>query len=246
MSWSFSLGRVFGSDVRIHVTFFLLLAWIAYSDYRLGGVSAAVEGISFILALFACVVAHEFGHVLAARRYGIRTAYIILLPIGGLARLERMPVKASQEIIVALAGPAVNVAIALLCILMTGSRFELQTLERFSDPALDFVSRLAAVNLLLVIFNLIPAYPMDGGRVLRALLTLVLSRDRASAIAARIGQAFALVFGVIGLIAGDPLLLCVAVFLFLAAQPRKSTRRQRIPKKKPTAAGETSGPSQSV
>src|SRR5262249_20143961 len=117
MSWSFPIGRLFGSEIRVHVTFFLLLAWIGIAHYQQGGTPAAVQGIAFILALFACVIAHEFGHALMARRFGIRTPDITLLPIGGLARLERMPEKPSQEILVALAGPAVNVVIAAALIL---------------------------------------------------------------------------------------------------------------------------------
>ena len=171
----------------------------AIAHYQQGGAPAAVEGIVFILALFACVVAHEFGHALAARRYGIRTPDITLLPIGGLARLERMPEKPGQEIVVALAGPAVNVVIALVLILVMNARFDMQALQRLDNPALGFMVRLASVNIFLVLFNLIPAFPMDGGRVLRALLALWYSRTQATNIAARIGQALAFVFGFFGL-----------------------------------------------
>jgi len=217
MAWSFPIARLFGSEIRIHVTFFLLLAWIAIAHYQQGGAQAAAEGVAFILALFACVVAHEFGHALAARRYGIRTPDITLLPIGGLARLERMPEKPGQEIVVALAGPAVNVVIAVLIILIMNARFDMEALQRLDNPALDFMVRLASVNVFLVIFNLIPAFPMDGGRVLRALLALRFSRVRATNIAARIGQALAFVFGFVGLIGGNPLLIFVAIFVYLAA-----------------------------
>lgn len=216
MSWSFPIGRLWGSEIRIHITFFLLLAWIGIAHYRLGGAPAAVQGIIFILAIFACVVAHEFGHILAARRYGIRTPDITLLPIGGVARLERMPEKPGQEIVVALAGPAVNVVIALVLILFMNARLDMLALERLDNPALDFTARLASVNLFLVVFNLIPAFPMDGGRVLRALLALRYSRRRATTIAARIGQALAFVFGFFGLM-GNPLLLFIAIFVYLAA-----------------------------
>ena len=168
MSWSFPIGRLFGSEIRVHVTFLLLLAWIGIAHYQQGGTQAAIQGIAFILALFACVIAHEFGHALTARRYGIRTPDITLLPIGGLARLERMPEKPSQEILVALAGPAVNVVIAAVLILFMNSRFDMEALQRLDNPGLSFIVRLASVNIFLVLFNLIPAFPMDGGRVLRA------------------------------------------------------------------------------
>jgi stage IV sporulation protein FB len=216
MSWSFPIARLFGSEIRIHVTFFLLLAWIGYSHYQQGGSAAAVEGIAFILALFACVVAHEFGHALAARRYGIRTPDITLLPIGGLARLERMPEKSGQEIVVALAGPAVNVVIFLVLLLVVNAGFNMDALQRLDNPALDFMVRLASVNLFLVLFNLIPAFPMDGGRVLRAVLALWTTRRQATNIAARVGQALAFVFGFFGLM-GNPMLLFIAIFVYLAA-----------------------------
>ena len=150
-------------EIRIHVTFLLLLAWIGIAHYQQGGTPAAIQGIGFILALFACVVAHEFGHALAARRYGIRTPDITLLPIGGLARLERMPEKPGQEIVVALAGPAVNVVIAASLILVMNTRFDMEALQRLDNPSLSFMVRLASVNIFLVLFNLIPAFPMDGG-----------------------------------------------------------------------------------
>jgi stage IV sporulation protein FB len=216
MAWSFPIGRLFGSEIRIHVTFVLFLAWIAIAHYQQGGTDAAVQGVLFIVALFACVVAHEFGHALAARRYGIRTPDITLLPIGGLARLERMPEKSGQEIIVALAGPAVNVVIFLVLVAVMNARFDMEALTRLDNPSLSFMARLASVNLFLVLFNLIPAFPMDGGRVLRAVLAFWYSRTQATNIAARIGQALAFVFGFIGLM-GNPILIFIAIFVYLAA-----------------------------
>lgn len=217
MAWSFPIGRLFGSEIRVHVTFLLLLAWIAISHYQQGGGAAAVEGLAFIIALFACVIAHEFGHALAARRYGIRTPDITLLPIGGLARLERMPEKPGPEIVVALAGPAVNVVIALALILVMNVNFDVDALQRLDNPALSFMARLASVNVFLVLFNLIPAFPMDGGRVLRAVLALYYDRSQATNIAARIGQALAFGLGFLGLMGGNPLLIFVAIFVYLAA-----------------------------
>jgi Zn-dependent protease/CBS domain-containing protein len=217
MSWSFPIGRLFGSEIRVHVTFLLLLLWIGVAHYQQGGTQAAISGVGFILALFACVVAHEFGHALTARRYGIRTPDITLLPIGGLARLERMPEKPGQEIVVALAGPAVNVVIAAALILILNTHFDSDALQRLDNPNLSFLVRLASVNIFLALFNLIPAFPMDGGRVLRAVLAIWYPRTQATNIAAKIGQALAFVFGFAGLVGGNPMLIFIAIFVYLAA-----------------------------
>ena len=217
MAWSFPIGRLFGSEVRIHVTFFLLLLWIGVAHYQQGGAAAAVDGVIFIIAIFACVVAHEFGHALMARRYGIRTPDITLLPIGGLARLERMPEKPGQEIMVALAGPVVNLAIAVVLILFLGAQVDLESLEDLDNPALSFLARLAAVNLFIAVFNMIPAFPMDGGRVLRAVLAARMDRLKATQVAATIGQGLAFAFGFLGLMSGNPMLVFIAIFIYLAA-----------------------------
>jgi len=217
MAWSFSVGRLFGTDMRVHVTFFLLLAWLGFASWQQGGMSAAVEGVAFIITIFACVVAHEYGHALMARRYGIRTIDITLLPIGGLARLERMPTDPRQEIAVALAGPAVNVVIAAALILILGSRFDLSAMSEIENSNFDFVARVASVNVFIALFNLIPAFPMDGGRVLRAVLALRLPRATATRYAALAGQAFAFFFGFLGLTGGNPLLVFIAIFVYLAA-----------------------------
>ncbi len=217
MAWSFPIGRLFGSEVRVHVTFFLLLLWIGVAHYQQGGMPAAVNGVIFIIAIFACVVAHEFGHALMARRYGIKTPDITLLPIGGLARLERMPEKPGEEIMVALAGPAVNVVIAFALILLLGAKADMQSLEALDNPALSFVARLASVNLFLAIFNLIPAFPMDGGRVLRAALATRMDRTKATKLAATVGQGLAFLFGFLGLVSGNAVLVFIAIFIYLAA-----------------------------
>ncbi len=216
MSWSFKLLRVAGIEVRIHFTFLLLLLWIGWSHYTLGGMPQALDGVGLILALFGCVLLHEFGHALAARRYGIRTPDITMLPIGGLARLERMPDKPAQELVVALAGPAVNVVIAALAIGVLGYRFDWRALSALDQPGVSFGDKIASVNVMLVVFNLIPAFPMDGGRVLRSLLAMVTTHGRATQIAARVGQGLALVFGFLGLF-GNPMLLFIALFVFLGA-----------------------------
>jgi Zn-dependent protease/CBS domain-containing protein len=217
MAWSFSIGRLLGTEVRVHVTFFLLLAWLGFAAWYQGGTAAALDGLLFILAVFACVVAHEYGHALMARRYGIRTLDITLLPIGGLARLERMPEEPRREIAVALAGPAVNFVIVGVLMLFLGVRFDPEAMAEVQNPTRDFLTRLAGVNLFLAVFNLIPAFPMDGGRVLRALLAMRFSRTDATRYAALAGQTLAFVFGFLGLTAGNPLLLFIAIFVYLAA-----------------------------
>jgi Zn-dependent protease len=216
MGWSFKLFDVGATTVRIHMTFFLLLAWIGAIHWVRGGAGEAIDGIIFIVLLFVSVVLHEFGHVLAARRYGISTPEITLLPIGGVASLERMPEKPSQEIVVALAGPLVTLLIVIVLTLVLGARFDLTQMAQLEQAQSSMTGRLAAANGALLIFNLIPAFPMDGGRVLRALLAIPLGYTRATRIAALIGQGLALAFGFIGLF-GNPLLILVAAFIFLAA-----------------------------
>ena len=216
MAWSFRLFDVAGTAVRIHFTFFLLLAWIGAAHWMRGGPAEAIDGVLFIVILFLCVLLHEFGHVFAARRYGIKTPDVTLLPIGGVASLERMPEKPSQEIVVALAGPAVNLVIALVLMLVLGARFDLSQMAQLEQAQSTLTARVAAANMTLLLFNLIPAFPMDGGRVLRALLAVPLGYTRATRTAAGIGQALAIVFALIGLF-GNPLLMLVAVFIFLAA-----------------------------
>lgn len=218
MAWSFPIARLFGSELRVHVTFFLILIWIGWLGYATGGTAAAVENVIFILALFACVLAHEYGHALTARRYGIRTPDITLLPIGGMARLERMPEKPAQEITVALAGPAVNVVIwAVLMLILDGRTVPVQDMFASGGTWEGFVSRLAGVNLFLALFNLLPAFPMDGGRVLRAALTTRMGRVRATELAASAGRVLAFGMGILGLFTGNPILLLIGVFIFIAA-----------------------------
>lgn len=221
MPWSITLGSIAGTAVRIHVTFLLLLAWIGFVTWQSGGSQAALSGIAFILLLFACVLAHEFGHILMARRFGIPTPDVTLLPIGGVASLERMPDKPREQLLVAIAGPAVNVVIAAVLLLWlsvtTGAADLTQGLTRIENPNVSLVARLAAANVVLVVFNLIPAFPMDGGRVLNAILSMRMDKQRALQISARIGQAMAFVFGFLGLVNGNPLLVFIAVFVYIAA-----------------------------
>jgi Zn-dependent protease/CBS domain-containing protein len=225
MKWSWKIARFWGIDVYVHATFLLIIAWVAYSYWvQFQSINAVVGGILFILALFACVVLHEYGHALMARRYGVKTRDITLYPIGGVARLERIPEKPIEELWVAIAGPAVNVVIAVLLggYLLASGGFSLSNLFSISDGS--FLSRLLAVNVALVAFNLIPAFPMDGGRVLRALLGLRMDHVRATQIAATVGQALAFAFGLIGLFA-NPMLLFIAFFVWIGAEQEASMTR---------------------
>ena len=212
------IARVAGIEIRIHITFILFLAWIGLSYYQIGGTPVAIQGLLFILGLFGCVLLHEFGHAVAARGFGIRTPDITLLPIGGVARLQRMPDKPWQELVVAIAGPLVNVIIAVVLILFLGRRADLGDVGRLQVPEIDMLAKLASVNVILVLFNLIPAFPMDGGRVLRALLAMMMNYARATQVAAWIGQGLAFVFGFIGLFTNNPILVFIALFVFLGAQ----------------------------
>ncbi|MGH6866494.1 MAG: site-2 protease family protein [Methyloceanibacter sp.] len=226
MRWSLNVGSIAGTAIRIHITFLLFLVWLAYVYYRQGGADAAVQGTVFIVLIFLCVLLHELGHVLAAKGYGVPTRDVTLWPFGGIASMERMPDKPSQELVVALAGPAVNVAIAALLILWLGARFNPENLARIEDPAVSLAVKLAGANIILVVFNLMPAFPMDGGRVLRALLAMRLGNARSTEVAAKIGQGFAIVFGILGVLY-DPMLIVIAAFIYLAATGEASNARMR-------------------
>lgn len=217
MSWSLKIARIAGIEVKLHFTFLLFLAWIGFSYYLRGGPSEAVNGVIFICLIFLCVLLHEFGHAFAARAFGIPTPDITLLPIGGVARLKRMPEHPWQELVVAVAGPLVNVVIALFLIAVLGQPASLEKWQQLNDPEAELLAKLAAVNIWLVLFNLIPAFPMDGGRVLRAFLAMSLPYSKATSIAATIGQGLAIVLGLAGLF-GNPMLILIAFFIFLAAQ----------------------------
>jgi Zn-dependent protease/CBS domain-containing protein len=225
MTWSVPIGTIGGTVIRIHVTFFLLLLWIAITYYIQGGMQAAIEGVTFVVLVFACVVLHEFGHVLAARRYGVETPDITLLPIGGVARLARMPENPGQELVIALAGPAVNVVIAALLYFVLGALPTLAGTD-LQNPGTDMLERLASVNVVLFLFNLVPAFPMDGGRVLRALLAYRMGYAQATQVATSIGQGVAFLFGLLGLF-GNPLLLFIALFVYLAATAEAHSAQMR-------------------
>jgi Zn-dependent protease/CBS domain-containing protein len=216
MSWSLNIGTISGTAIRVHITFLLFLGWIFAANWASGGSQAAWQSLVFLLLLFACVVAHEFGHIFTARVFGVSTPDVTLLPIGGVARLERIPEEPYEEFLVAIAGPLVNVAIALLLVLIGGAHLNSSDLYAVESSHTSMVDKLAAVNLFLALFNMIPAFPMDGGRVLRALLATKLGFTRATEIAAFIGQGVAFALGFFGLLY-NPLLIFIAIFVYLAA-----------------------------
>jgi Zn-dependent protease len=207
VKWSFRLGSPFGIPVYLHLTFLLLLGFLGLSEWARDGFAAALATVIVISAVFGFVVLHELGHALAARRFGIATRDVTLYPIGGVARLERLPREPRQEMWIALAGPAVNLAIALLL----GLWLALTGFEGGS-----FASRLMAINLGLVVFNMLPAFPMDGGRVLRALLARRVGRLAATETAASVGKGMAVLFGIVGLF-WNPMLLFIAIFVWFGA-----------------------------
>jgi Zn-dependent protease len=217
MKWSWKIANVAGIDVYLHMTFLILIAWIGLGYWQLAGtVAAVVSGVSFILALFFCVLLHEFGHALTARQFGIRTKSIMLLPIGGIASIEKMPEDPRHEIIIALAGPAVSSAIALALWILLRMGNGLVPLEDLSVTGGSFLQRLMIINILLAAFNMLPAFPMDGGRVFRALLSLRMEPVKATRIAAVVAQAFALLMAVLGF-RYNLFLVFIAVFIWIGA-----------------------------
>ncbi|MCA9138180.1 MAG: site-2 protease family protein [Planctomycetales bacterium] len=220
MVGSFKLGRIAGIDVKIHWTFFLLLAWVAGSAlFNQASSSAALVNVLLVICVFACVLAHEFGHALTARHFGIPTDDITLLPIGGIASLREIPEKPMEELVVAIAGPLVNVVIAFVLVvaLFFTNRSFVPTALLDSTSTIGFFQSLTAINIALVVFNLVPAFPMDGGRMLRAILAMRMSRVQATDIAASVGQFLAIGFGFLGLF-GNPMLILIAVFVYFGAQ----------------------------
>jgi Zn-dependent protease/CBS domain-containing protein len=227
MRWSYRIGVVAGTEIKVHVTFLLIVAWWALIGYNEAGPSGALVRAFALLALFGCILLHEFGHILMARRFGVRTPDVILLPIGGVARLERIPDEPRQELLIAIAGPAVTLVIALLLwtvLRLSGSHANIMQLSE-NEP---FLAQLATANIYLLLFNLIPAFPMDGGRVLRALLASRLGLLRGTRIAATLGQTFAVLGGLYGITKPEPILILVAFFVFLGANAEATSVETRL------------------
>jgi stage IV sporulation protein FB len=241
MRWSYTIARIRGTDVKVHLTFLLLLGYIAYDVWSEAGPAVALSYTLFFVAFFLCIVLHEFGHITMARRFGVRTPDVILLPIGGVARLERIPEAPRQELLVALAGPAVTVAIIVVLlaialamgetaagIVETTQAWARALTHRGDTPDVSLLVQLLMANIAVLVFNLIPAFPLDGGRVLRALLAQRVGLARGTRIAGAIGQMFALVLGVAGFLRPDPIWLLVAFFIFLGAGSEASAVTTRL------------------
>jgi stage IV sporulation protein FB len=216
MSWSVNIGSIAGTAIRIHITFILFLAFFFFLGLASGSVFDALWTVAFVILLFACVLAHEFGHIFTARAFGVETPDVTLLPIGGVARLARIPEKPVQELLIAIAGPLVNVAIALVLMALTPTHVGAGLFAAMENPKALMVDKLVEANLFVALFNMIPAFPMDGGRVLRALLAIRLGHVRATEIAATIGQWAAFALGFAGLF-WNPMLIFIALFVYLAA-----------------------------
>lgn len=226
MRWSWKIATIAGIDVYVHTTFVALIVFVLVSEWtRSRDLAAALPGVLFLLAIFATVVLHEFGHALTAKRFGIKTRDITLLPIGGIARLERLPDIPRQELWVALAGPAVNVALAALTYLLVvllNSTPDVPLLPAGRAEDGGVFGRFITINLWLAGFNMIPAFPMDGGRALRALLAERLDYVRATEVAAALGQGLAMLFGFVGLFT-NPFLVFIALFVWMGATEEAST-----------------------
>jgi Zn-dependent protease/predicted transcriptional regulator len=220
MKGSFKLGNIAGIGVYIHWTFSLLIAYIIISNYLQGQNSGQIAwSLIFILSIFVTVFLHELGHALAAKRFHVKTKDITILPIGGVASLERIPEKPTEELIVAIAGPAVNIALAIITGLLINipSMADLTVQLESGVNQSNFFLNFFFVNIWLALFNLIPAFPMDGGRILRALLAMKYKRHIATNIAARIGQFLAIGFVFLGFFS-NPFLVFIGLFIFLGAQ----------------------------
>ncbi|MGY6551107.1 MAG: site-2 protease family protein [Erythrobacter sp.] len=219
--WSFPIAMIRGTAVRIHFTFLLLLMGFGVAGLLSGGPLVGMNTVLFIILLFLCVVLHEFGHITAASYFGVRTPEIVLLPIGGVARLERIPEEPLAELLIAAAGPAVTLAIAVILLLLLGGLPPPETVLSLDGPQ-ALIAQLVLANVILFVFNLVPAFPMDGGRILRALLSARMGHQRGTRIAAGIGQGFAVLLGVAGVLSPNVLLVLVAVFVYFAAASERS------------------------
>lgn len=229
MDSSFNLFTVRGIGIRIHWTFPLILFWAGFQYGQIGGREGAIFGLLVIVLLFVLVTLHELGHSFAALHYGVPVKQIVLLPIGGMAMLERMPQKPVQELVIAVAGPLVNVVFAVVMLVMAWG-WQIPVLESFATIELTFTavfSYMLVYNIMLAVFNLLPAFPMDGGRILRALLAMKWSYLQATAVAVNVGRVMAVLLVVYGLMNGGVFMLLIAFFIFVSGSQELMALRWR-------------------
>lgn len=229
MHWSHRLYTVFGIEVRVHATFLFIVAYFGYVwgvVYAPGGWVGALYGVLMVLLLFALVLIHELTHSLVAQHYGIKVKSITLLPIGGVSSMEEIPQDPRKELVISIAGPLSNVVLGVLMLVVAPLFFDVREVfsaGRFSEllTSRGFEAAyvyLFVVDVSLAVFNLLPAFPMDGGRVFRAFLAMRMDRSRATRIAVAVGQALALAMGIAGLLGGGVFLILIAIFIYFGAQ----------------------------
>ena len=219
MKWSVPLGRVMGIQLFIHWSFLLIVGWVGWLGWRTDGWVASLWAVLLVLTLFLCVILHELGHSLVALKFGIHVRDITLFPIGGVASMSSIPEKPGQEFLMALAGPLVNVIIAGLLLAVRRGVPAFDTEAVFPTNWQELVDQLIRINIVLVLFNLLPIFPMDGGRVMRAILGVFMSHARATAVAAAIGRLLALGLIILGLrlVIYNPFLVIIGIFIFIGA-----------------------------
>ncbi len=217
MKWSMPLGRAFGVPIRMHISFLLLLLWIGWLGWNRDGLHSSLLALALILCLFGCVVLHELGHSLVALRFGAKVRSITLLPIGGVAMMKSIPEKPYQELLVAFAGPLVNVAIAAILTVLRGGFPPWGAADMFPSSLQELLDTITCANVVLAVFNLLPAFPMDGGRVLRGILAMFLPYATATTVAAGVGQVLSVGLILAGLM-GNVLLMIIGVLVFLGAE----------------------------
>lgn len=227
MKWSFQIGKLFGIPIRVHITFFLLLIFIGFYGSRLEGARSGLFGILSVILIFLCVIIHELFHSLVARSYGVKVIDIVLLPIGGVSEMEELPQKPKQEISVALAGPATSIILALIFYFAFAFLTPGMKSLKISIFQGNLLLNLFFINLILAIFNLLPAFPMDGGRVLRGLLGLRMDFLKATRIAVGIGEVFAIFLFFFGLFF-NPWLALIAIFIYLGAEGEKKATELKV------------------
>jgi Zn-dependent protease/predicted transcriptional regulator len=235
MKWSFTIARVAGIDIKVHATFFLILLLGAIQWEGPNGFMGAFFGILLMALLFLCVILHELGHSLVAQYFGLPVSEIILLPIGGVSKMERNPRKPMEELLLAIAGPLVNIIIAAALVAAAGAAGTLSSLnakglvsgQPLSPSSSVLLAWLLAANITLALFNLVPAFPMDGGRALRAILWMFLGFTKATQIASAFGQLLAFAFGLYAVLSGHFLLALIALFIYLGAGQEWTEERAR-------------------